>query len=489
MRTFDELLRTRSKESFFQQGLEALRGIGVVFQQGLGAASLTLSGTPTESFRLAVRVASDGVLGTAGVEVSTDGGETYGAAVTVPVTGLLPATYFGVRLTFTNSVDVAQPSFMEGDTFTAALSATSFPTTSWQPGSVPRKLLEADAEANEERDVLDVAIASGGFLEKADPGVADDSVAGPWLRLLAYTVYGVQWRVGVQARGQVVLVDAGAQGPFTFAPGELVAASSGGRRYANSTGGTLTLSGTLTLDFTAEGVGAEYNVPVGSVTQLLTVRPGVTISNPAVGSTGTWLTRQGTDPETQAELRQRCRNRWPTLGTGGAPSGYEFWATEASPEVTRVYVTASTTIAGAVNVYLAGPAGPVSPAAVADVQEYLERVAPVTVVPVALSAEALPVTVAGTVRVVASRLTEARAVAEANLARLFAVLPIGGDKRAGLPGILDREAVVAAIRPQDKSGASTTGIIDLDLSQPAADVTMDADQVALLVDSLTWTGA
>jgi hypothetical protein len=487
MRTFDALLRQRTPQDFKTQTLTALAGLGAVLQRGLGAGTLTLSGTPTESYSLAVRVTTAGVLGTAAVQVSTDGGANYGTAATVPSNGLLPTVYFGVVLLFANSEDVGQPSFAVGDVFTAEVSAIRFPATSWHAGSVPLKLVEGDSDALSEMEALSVAVAAGGFLETADPGLPETSPAGPWLRMHAAGVYGLTWRAGVLAQGQVVLTDAASQGPFVIQPGQLVVASTGGRLYRNSSGGTLAQGNTLTLTFTAEDVGVSYNVPNGAVTQLLTVLPGVTVSNPAVGGSGTWLTRQGTNPETQGELRNRCRSRWPTLGTGGPPGGYEFWATEASAEVTRVHVAASTTLAGAVNVYLAGPAGPVSSGAVEDVQEYLEQVSPTTVVPVALSATALSVVLVGTVRVPAAQLSGAKAVAEANLAALFAALPVGGDKRGGTPGILDREALVAAIRPQDALGRSTTGVLDLDMSLPAGDIVLGAAQVAILANGLTWT--
>lgn len=487
MRTFDALLRQRTPLDFRNQTLAALAGLGSVLQRGLGAGTLALSGTPTETFSLAVRVSTAGVLGTAAVEVSVNGGRTWGAPTGLPVSGVLPGPLFGVSLTFSNSEDVAQPSFAVGDVFTAKVSAVRFPTTSWQPGSVPLKLVEADADVLAEAEALGVAVASGGFLDFADPGLPEGSPAGPWLRLLAASRYGLPWRPGIQAQGTVVLTDAGGQGPFTIQPGQLVVASSGGRLYRNSAGGTLAQNGTLSLLFTAEDVGVSYNVPPGAVTQLLTVLPGVQVSNPAIGVTGTWLTRQGTNPETQGELRARCRNRWGTLGVGGAPRGYSFWATEASAEVTRVQVRPSLTLAGAVNVYLAGPAGPVSSQAVADVQTALELVAPTAVVPVAQSATGLAVTVAGTVRVPTARLAGAQAVAEANLAALFAALPIGGDTGAGSPGILDREALVAAIRPQDAYGRSVTGIVDLDLTTPSGDTTFTEAQVATLVNNLTWT--
>lgn len=488
MRTFDALLRQRPPQDFRNQTLAALDGRGVVLQRGLGAGTLTLAGTPTESYALAVRVSTAGVLGTASVQVSTNGGANYGTAATVPVSGVLATTYFGVTLVFANSEDAAQPSFAVGDVFTADVSAIRFPTTSWQPGSVPLKLVEADADALSALEALGVAVASGGFLEFADPGLADSSPAGPWLRMLAASKYRLPWRAGIQAQGLVVLTDSAGQGPFVIQPGQLVVASTGGRLYRNSAGGTLAKSGALTLLFTAEDVGVSYNVPVGAVSQLLTVLPGVTVTSPAIGSTGTWLTRQGTNPETQGELRNRCRNRWGTLGAGGPPRGYAFWATEASAEVTRVQTKPSTTLAGAVNVYLAGPSGPVSPGVVATVQAALEKVAPTTVVPVAVAASAATVTLTGNVRVRAGLLSTAQSVAEFNLAVLFAALDIGGDTSGGEPGILDRDALVAAIRPQDSTGRSTTGVIDLDLTLPATDLSFTEGQVAVLVNNLTWTG-
>lgn len=493
MRTFDGLLRARSKEDFFAQALDGLQGRGVVYQTGLGTGTLTLSGLPTIAGALVVEVVTGGALGTAVVHVSTDGGSNYGSNVTLPSNGVVVLAGTGVTLTFANGAEGGD-TFVEGDTYTATLAPPSFAVTAWQPGSVPRKLLEVDAEANEERDLLDRDIAAGGYLEFADPTVADTQPAGPWLKLLARSRYNVEPKTGTQARGIVVLTDTIGSGPFTFAPGDLWVASTGGKRYTNVTGGTLAKTTnlaapeTLSLYFAAEGLGSEYNAGNGTVTTLITTRPGVTVTNPAIGTTGTWLTVQGTDPETQGQLRARCMARWPSLGAGRPEDAYMYGATTASTEVTRVRVVTSPTVPGEVDVYLAGSAGPVSSGVVSTVQTALNLITPLSTVTVVAAATAKVVTVSGTVKVKAAQLATAQATAEANLAALFSTLPIGGDTDAGTPGILDLSALIAAIAPRSKSGASLTGVVDLDLTAPTGDTTFATNEVATLTNSLTWVG-
>lgn len=489
MRTFDNLLRARSKEEFFSLALDGLQGRGVVYQTGLGTGVLALSGLSTITGTLLVEVVTTGAVGTATIRVSTDGGANFGTTVTLPST----ATVGGVTLTFTDGPEGGD-TFIDGDTYTATLAPTSFAVSAWQPGSVPRKLLEADAEANEERDLLDRDIAAGGYLEFADPGLLDTQPAGPWLKLLAKSRYNVDAKPGTQARGVVVLTDAIGAGPFTINPGDLWVATAGGKRFTNLTGGTLAKSTnlaspqTLALTFAAEGLGADYNVGNNTITLLLTVRPGVTVDNPPVGTTGTWLTVQGTDPETQGSLRARCMARWPSLGAGRPEDAYVYGATTASAAVSRVRVVTSPTTPGEVDVYIAGPAGPLGPPDVATVQAALDLITPLASVTVVAAASAKVVTLAGTVYVKAAQLATAQAKAEANLAALFSTLPIGGDTDSGTPGILDLAAVVASIAPRTADGRSATGVVDVNLTSPSGDVTFSANEVATLTNNLAWVG-
>src|SRR5690606_696186 len=104
------------------------------------------------------------------------------------------------------------------------------------------------------------------------------------------------------------------------------------RRFTNLTGGTLSLGGTLDLSWEAEEPGDDYNLANGTLTVMVTPLAGVTVANPDPG-TGTWITQTGADEESDPELRERCRNKWSTLGTGSTEDSYEFWAKQASNEV------------------------------------------------------------------------------------------------------------------------------------------------------------
>lgn len=63
--------------------------VGPVTRTGSGSATVTPGGYPAGIYDLRVRVSTGGALGTAQVEVSTNGGTSYAAAVVVPSTGVV----------------------------------------------------------------------------------------------------------------------------------------------------------------------------------------------------------------------------------------------------------------------------------------------------------------------------------------------------------------------------------------------------------------
>src|SRR5690348_6236346 len=86
----------------------ALQGLGLVVHGGPGAGgvgqgtgSLTLSGTPTGTFNGVVKVVTSGEPGVAQYQLSTDGGNAFGATTTVPSSGSVAVGSTGARMTFT----------------------------------------------------------------------------------------------------------------------------------------------------------------------------------------------------------------------------------------------------------------------------------------------------------------------------------------------------------------------------------------------------
>jgi hypothetical protein len=339
---------------------------------------------------------------------------------------------------------------------------------------VPLTLADVDSQELADLTSLVAAIALGGYAT-TQPGVT--GAAGSWLDLVAQNFYQLTRNASVATQGTVTLSDPQSAGPFTITAGQLwiadtpSLASSTPYRYSNVAGGTLPKGGTLTLTVAAEQPGSVYNRPAGNLTTLLTSLPGVTVSNAS-----NWITVQGADPESDVALATRCQAQWSALGKGATAATYDLWARTASSEVTRTKVQQDGTVAGQVDIYLAGAAGAVSAAAVTAVTNYIASRLPLCVVQSTAAATNLAATIAGTVYCFSASLTAAQAAVAANLTALIAATPVGGTLY--LSQVI--EAINAPIGVRNSASVTING--------SAADLVLTAAQVATLTNSLTFTG-
>lgn len=306
-------------------------------------------------------------------------------------------------------------------TLVALAAVAGFPAYSWQSGTVPRTFFELESISYADLTQVIAAIASGGFVDYAE---------GPWLTLRAAQGYSVQRNPAVTTQGVIQLEDTGGIGPYDITDVGQIVIESGGVRYrVTSTADytlplTLPLSGTVDVAFEAETPGAAANLPDGAEFTLVTSLPGVTATQ-VTPPGGTWISQQGTDEESDAALRLRCKARWGELGYGATEAAYRYWASTASAEVTRVGV-AEATGDGTVAVYVAGNAGNVSPAALAAVQAYLDERRPQCVVPTASDAVVVQYILDGFAKVVPAQAAAAKAAALSALSAFFSTIPIGG---------------------------------------------------------------
>lgn len=333
------------------------------------------------------------------------------------------------------------------DKFVAILRLAGFPTASWQSGAFMRHTVETESELLVDVATLVRNVAKGGFIKLA--GEVDDA----WADLCAENVFDEERKPAVFTQGKATLTDAAGVGPVTINAGAFwIANADKSLRYVNTEGGTLPLNGTLTLTFQAETAGTLYNVGVGSLREILTPQPGVTVDNPAL-DTGTWITQQGANVESSAALAQRCIDKWSTLGSGSDEGAYRYVASSSSSEITRVRVYSPG--AGAVRVVVAGDAGPVSSAALALAAAAVEAKRPIGVPDVTTSNAAVySQSIAGTLTVTAGRDKAAvLAAAQAALNEFQRALEIGAK--------VSREKVIRALL--------VDGVEDLELSSPAAD--------------------
>jgi phage-related baseplate assembly protein len=468
MISLSDLITPRSKETLRAQLFQALQGVGFVAQSGTGSGAIAAKGVAAVTASVRIHIVAPGELGMATFQYSLDAGSTWSAVLPVPMSGLFALPGTGAVALFSAGPTGSDPSFATGDAASFELAVPTFPTTAWQPGTVPLTLIENDAFALEDLDRLIAAVAAGGLVDYAQ---------GPWLDLLALNVYGLTRRLAVSTKGRIVLSDTAGAGPFDIALGQLWVASGDGKRFVNSSPGTLPKAGTLALEVTAESPGIAWNVGNNAITTMVTVLPGVTVANPDPGS-GAWWRQAGNDQESDASLQGRCRTRWATLAIGATADAYTFWARNASSAVTRVKVSASS-VPGEVLVYLAGASGGVAADVVAAVQADLSGRVPLTSTVMVLSAQAVPIRVTGTVNVLAAQAASAQGAAEAALAAHVTSLPIGGIQLTSGGRGLSRESLVAAI-------AGQTGVVDLALTTPATDIALSSIEVAVLSISLTW---
>jgi uncharacterized phage protein gp47/JayE len=116
---------------------------------------------------------------------------------------------------------------------------------------------------------------------------------------------------------------------------------------------TPVISGTNDVTVYAEGVGSEYNVTAGRISQVVTVQSFITgITNNADS-----LQVAGVDLETDENLRERCLLAFAGISQGGIWRNYVLWSREV-PGIVKVSVDDNNPRgAGTCNVYIAQATG------------------------------------------------------------------------------------------------------------------------------------
>lgn len=285
-----------------------------------------------------------------------------------------------------------------------------FPVASWQTGSIPATLFPGEASTLTDLAASIREIAKGGFLD-----LAEDA----WLDLLCENFFRETRKPATFARHTVKLTAAATAGPYTVPASFYVANADRSKRFsvvAFPNGNTLPLGGTLEITVQAESPGAAYNVTPGTITEQLTPLAGVAVTNPP-GTLGSSIVQQGTDREKDPAYRQRCRDKWSTLGSGSNEGAYRYWAASASSEVTRVRVFQDPDN-GIVRTVVAGPSGPITAPAFTTVGAVVEAKRPLGIKAATVNAAASLTPVVAVLHVAsgadaATALAAARAAVEA----------------------------------------------------------------------------
>lgn len=347
----------------------------------------------------------------------------------------------------------------------------SLPETAWQPISVGREILYINASMLESQSVALTPIARGGLLDYAEGG---------WLTLLADQVYEVTRIESSFATGQIRLNNSLGT-PHTFAAGEVrILNSTTGKTYTSTTGGTLTGSGTLVLDYSADEPGTDSNLTSTDSLSLVTAIPGVTAAYVA--------DLIGQDEESDQALRIRCRESNAKASPNGPLDAYNYFAKSTlRPDGSNVGVTRTNVIQGngTITVYVADADGTVITGDVDLVQENLNANCVPTGFTV-ITASAATKDIAIVMELVqAPSSTAAQSDLEelvtAAIAGYFSTVAVGGDKSLSFQGVY-LSTLITLTRV-----ACGDNVVDVVISAPAADVALLANEVPVIDGTISFT--
>lgn len=350
----------------------------------------------------------------------------------------------------------------------AALAAAGVTTTSWKPGAVVRTLIAGVSVVLAALTVLIALIAASGFLDLAE---------GAWLTLKARYDYDVTKDVGSFATGQITLTNT-AGGVYSGGADDLIFANSlTGKTYRVTESWSLAALGSATVAIQAVEIGSASTSDAGEIDSFVTPLNGVTCSNAAAVI--------GSDEETDAALRERCRAKTGALSPNGPRDAYLYIArSTTSAAGASIGVTRVTPVPdgyGNVVVYVATASGGVTgtsgnPATdLGAIQAAFDtQVEPIAITATATSASAYTVAVTyelwvrNTIGMTEAEITDA--VSDA-ITSALSTTEIGGEVIPPAAGKIYVDTIKAAAA----RALPVNSILRLAVTLPAADLTLAAD--------------
>ncbi len=281
-------------------------------------------------------------------------------------------------------------------------------------------------------------------------------------------IWGVERQAAKIAKGTVT---------FTGAPGTSIRRrdvrlrSGAGVEYLGNQGRTaIGDGGTLEFRVRAAEAGAAGNADTGVTLTLVSPIAGVESAAPVSTAIA-----GGADIEGVEALRQRVLERIRNPPRGGNEEDYEAWARESHQDVTRAWARPRASGLGTVTVYAmtddVTEDGIPAAAVILSMRDYIARRRPV-----------------------GAEVTSAAPVAEAIDITITSVTPDTADVRAAIAAELadtilrDSEPGGTILLSHLREAISTAaGETDHDITVPAGDVTVQANQIPVLGD-ITWPG-
>lgn len=311
------------------------------------------------------------------------------------------------------------------------LQSFGFQATSWQSGAIQRTMIQTFAKVYSDLTYTVADITKSGFAKLAQDAYQD---------LLGQYSYNLTRVAATAALGQMVFTSTAGAPINNWTDGSLIISdkppgSQGANLFTVVGAGTLNPNTTQTVNIRATGPGSAANIAPGVTLYLWTPLTGVTVTNPAIVGTSTWVTTPGTDSESNDRYGSRMVGRFDALTYGNTDGAYKFWALQALPALTRVTIIRDPAVPASVTVVGATVTGGLSAGQITTIANYINGVTdgvgrrPINDILTVASAvaETLPALVL-TLTVASQYQTTITADATAALIAMFGALPIGGKR-------------------------------------------------------------
>jgi len=337
--------------------------------------------------------------------------------------------------------------------------------TAWQSGQPVRTVLTTVSQKLSDLTQVAVEITRGGFGDL----LSSDEWADQW----AYSGYNVERVVAEPATTDSYELTNASATQYDLDPGELIVAHNvTGKTYRNTQAISILANDTTVIEIAADEVGTASNAAPGAIETLVTTYDGVTGTNPEACL--------GADKEATPALVTRARAKFSSLSPAGPKNAYDYVARSPDLSPTSTPITRTNTVAdpttGEVSTYLATATGSPSGGDVAIVQTaFDEKVEPWCTKSTAVASADLTIPVTYTAWVSGTNLTQAQleTIFATALAAYFAALPIGGV-------IVDAGGTVYKDSLSQVIGQATPGVVRVTISAPAADVSVNPNEVPVL---------
>lgn len=369
----------------------------------------------------------------------------------------MPPTFAQIRKTSTRE---AVRSFI-----LATLDAVGFQATSWQEGSVPFVMVETAATVGSDLYNFASEVAGGAYGETARGVYAD---------LWAWDRYRVLRGSERFTTGSMVFTDHGS-GPHSPTAGALVVALDppDDRTWISTAAATIPALGSVTVPMRGSQAGARFNIPSGARLKLLSSQARVTVANPPLPGSQTWIVQAGADRESDKALTKRAPEKWGELSIATPDEYYRSKIRTAIPTITKVRVLNDNPEGpGTAVVVVATGAGPASAGDVLAANALLRIIRSIGAgATTARAAVAQTLAIGGVAYVAAAQLAAARAAVVTELAQLQTDLDIGETIYAA--------EVIRIVKSQP-------GVRNFVPSNGLVDTTPDVDAIVTLLNEIVW---